>query len=216
METGKQYLTRDKLDIIKHILTNEDYQFATDRFHNNESKFVLQDWLLNKDYRYFLTITFAPSSIESDSDRNLQLIMKILSKRIFGKNHIKKDTHMDYFVVRETDAYNIKSHYHLLIEDHPHLTLNKIAKGLIYTSRRLSCMNDLYDNDRHSIMKKTNLSDENADHNSHINIVEMKTMKDRKRVVEYVCKDFYKFSSSYVFSLWSKNGYEPINTRTSI
>ncbi len=215
METGKQYLNRNILDIIKPVLTDEDYQFANNRFNNNESKFVLEEWLLKRKYRYFLTITFTPNSIESESDSNLQLIMKILSKRIFGKNHIKKNIRMDYFMVRETDAYGIKSHYHLLIEDHQHLTLNKIAKGLIYTSRRCSCIADLYNNNLVSITTKTNMSDENLGHNFHINIVETKAIRDRKRVAEYVCKNIYKSSSSYDFSSWSKKGYEPINTRTS-
>lgn len=213
MNPNRPYLNEDRISNLEVLLNKKDLSHIRNLYKNNESKNALVSLLQKDQYKYFLTITFNTTVKESESDNNISHIIKIITKKIFGSKHVKKNEYLDAFITREMDAYKIRSHYHLIIKEHNKLTLEKLAKALIYASQVSSCLSELSDGDFDQITMRHDSSDESCTKKPNINIVEINTPTDLVKISKYVCKNLTVSPNAWMMTSYSTNGYNQIVTK---
>jgi hypothetical protein len=91
-----------------------------------------------KDYRYFLTITFKYYTPEDEQKASINFLLYMLNRKMFGRQYQKHDAYLKgysfkhYKEVKYRSKYyrpKINSHYHILIRNSP--VFNDLSKPTI-------------------------------------------------------------------------------------
>ena len=201
------------LNDLDPVLLTRDYLCAREIMQNTYARDVLIRYLEQQKYRYFWTLTFNSVAKENESDENLLRILKMATKKLFGTHYIKRNKFLKLSVVREMDRHQVKSHYHILVEHHPDISLESLVKTIIYVSNHSKCMANLSEKFFDRIIAKRHMSDQQFSDDPHINIVEIETAQDLYRISKYLCKYVFNSPKSWDFSSTSETGYLPIHTK---
>ena len=164
---------------------------------SNEDELEILNILNNFNWKYYLTIHFTPKYDVNNPYKELDKIIRILQKKINGKNCYRKNRLTKIISIKE-QKLSRNPHYHILIEPASHLTFSKLAQSIINITNLNQFKNVLEPINNHlkdyfQIITNYYNKPEKQEQNKHnINVVEIKSKIDKFKIINYITKDIYK------------------------
>lgn len=140
----------------------------------------------NGPYQYFLTITFKYNQSENVSNQQINFLLRILNRKLFGRNN--HTDYLDGFAFIENHRYFRDSiHYHLMIKNHQNFDLPDKKN---FVEHFYDCLKKVKTNSNHPAFDE---------HNCHI-----QNIHDEIKLVGYLTKTFEKSGDpSFIQPLYS-------------
>lgn len=144
----------------------------------------------NGPYQYFLTMTFKYNQSEIVSHQQINFLIRILNRKIFGRNN--PQDYLTGFVFSENHKYFRNSiHYHLMLKNHPNFDILSKKHFLEH----------LYDC---TIKVKTNRNYPAFDDRNCV----IQNIYDEKHLVHYLTKTFGKEGDPSFIQPLDSNGFQ--------
>ena len=163
------------------------------------------------------------------TDHDIDRIIRLLHEFFFGKKHLRKSGHQFTLLIVREGEYKDHEHFHILIEDHPLLTLDKLADAVIFVSENCQCLDRIYSHEKDRLTERRNEWDGSTSSDNkpiksgrdlvktrkiNMNVVDLPTEVDRENMLKYLTKEMMRHDySNYDLKTTDTKDYYPILTK---
>lgn len=177
--------------------------------HNYEQNNIYNESLVSmltqKPYKYFFTISFKNTTINHDAE--LSKFIMITQSHLLGQHNKPYDLQM--FIVRETKK---RIHYHILIEDHGRLSLERLGVAIIHATAKCKNVQTLEENDLNELITNFSKIEPRRRSRLPLNIIEIESHNDLTRIAWYLSKEINSTLNLINYQFYSHKAVGKVNT----
>lgn len=170
--------------------------------------------------QYFLTISFNDNKDFPVSDRNVEFILRVLNKELFGKRHLKQGNLVRYMMVRAV-SFSGLLHYHILLSGDQKFSFDDLVDAFIACTKKAKCLDTIHFSDKDLLTSgknKIGIITSSLKKKSKIIFGNNKTadlseIKHLPSVTKYVLDHLKLPDSGFAVSGDTADGYYEFNTR---